>query len=200
MNARVLAPTLCLSLVLATGPALAGGFTPAPEETAMTTPVPQVGAFDGFYIGAAAGRASGDGSPFDFGDGTPYGLIAGYNVQQGRLVYGVELGHSAFDDLDYLSLEIDRVTDLRGRVGYVTGDLMVYGAVGWAWAHAQNTSTGADGDLDGASFGVGAEYNVNERFFVGADYTVRDVSGTFGAAVDMDVDLNSLSLRVGFRF
>jgi len=200
MRARLLLPSICLSLVCPAAAALADGDASLSADAAVTMAAPDVGAFDGFYVGAAAGRAMGDGTPFDFGDGTAYGAVVGYSMQRGSLVYGVELGHSAVDGLNVGPIDIDRVTDLRGRLGHVTGDLMVYGALGWSWSHAEHSTTGAEGDLDGANFGVGLEYNVNERLFVGADYTLRDVSGIYGAATDMDVDLNSLSLRVGFRF
>ncbi|MGC9420456.1 MAG: outer membrane protein [Rhodovulum sp.] len=199
---------LIMGLAVSAGAATAGGYTPPPAEQPAVAAAPAVGAFDGFYLGLSAGAVSADGTqrvgsisgPIDLGDSAAFGLLAGYNAQRDRLVYGVELGYSAFDQLRGNNIESDGVTDLRGRIGYVWGDLLVYGAVGWSWSTIESATTSADGDLDGANYGIGIEYNVNERFFLGADYTMRDLDGAYASTVDTDLDMDTLSLRVGFRF
>jgi outer membrane immunogenic protein len=77
------------------------------------------------------------------------------------------------------------------------GDALFYGALGYSWVDAD---IGANsGTLDGINFGLGGEYNVTERFFVGADVTRREVEGTIGG-LDFEGDVDTATLRVGFRF
>lgn len=54
----------------------------------------------------------------------------------------------------------------------------------------------------GHNWGLGAEYNVGESMFVGVDYTMRQMQGSAGnfGGPDYDLDVNTLTARVGWRF
>jgi opacity protein-like surface antigen len=41
-------------------------------------------------------------------------------------------------------------------------------------------------DTDGLTFGLGVEYNVTERLFLGADLSRRDLSGASGFEAEID--------------
>jgi opacity protein-like surface antigen len=163
-------------------------------------------AFECFYIGLEIGHGMGTGTeqvsptasfPLDY-DGTAYGVFAGYNVQNGSLVYGGELRFLHLDFEDTVSgFEVDSVIDLRARVGFAASDaLLVYGAVGYSSAEA---AAAGSFTMTGFNYGAGAEYNVSESFFVGVDLTGRDLEGSDGG-FDYDGTVNTATLRVGFRF
>ncbi|MEQ8368237.1 MAG: outer membrane beta-barrel protein [Roseicyclus sp.] len=194
--------------------AVAGGVVPS--EIVPVVVAPADDPFDGFYGGLSLGTVQGDvtdvgtATTFAFNDGTAYGGFLGYNFQNGALVLGGEARVLRFNDHDFSVMagvvggpvitnegELDGVTDLRGRVGYAFGDVMVYGAAGWSWATL--TALGGEADVDGHNVGLGIEYNVSDSIFVGFDYTDRDLSGA-NATNDFDVNNSTATLRVGFRF
>ncbi len=182
--------------------------------------------FDGVYLGLELGAAAADGTTdypvlsggtvnasFDPDNGRSYGAVVGYNLQRGQLVYGAEIRYSNLsqvvqnDTPDPERRDVQYFADLRGRVGYVRGDLMVYGALGWSWSrfhvHPSANFTGRDSQtsLNGFNVGVGVEYNVSKRWFIGADYTYRDMNGGFDEAPDdLDIDLSTITARVAYRF
>lgn len=161
--------------------------------------------FDCFYVGLEYGHANGEGTsdvsptfsvPLDF-EGDIYGAFAGYNFQDGSLVYGGELRylHLSFDNA---GVAIDSVLDARARVGFAVSDqILVYAAAGYSTASA--TAAAVDFNMTGFNYGIGAEYNVSERVFVGVDVTGRDLEGSVGV-LDYESTVNAATLRLGFRF
>jgi outer membrane immunogenic protein len=154
-------------------------------------------AFEGFYVGLAFGHVGGDGlerggannGPFDVDRDSAFGAFGGYNYQNGNLVLGAELA----------AWPVDTTISDGSTVGWATGDVLVYGALGWSWARTENTVSGSDVDHDGHSLGLGVEYNITEALFLGLDYTTRGLDGE-ERGVEYDMDVNTLSLRGGFRF
>jgi opacity protein-like surface antigen len=199
--------TSALALVLAPVASWCGPLDVPPPQPPVVIAAPDA-AFDGFYVGLEYGHVSGDftgtngqtSETFDFDDGSAWGGVAGYNRQSGRMVYGGEIRMLHFPDFEAFggTTFIEDVTDLRGRVGYVMGDAMIYGALGYSWA-TFDPGLAPNVDVDGLNLGLGAEYNVTDSIFVGADFTTRDMSGDSGGS-DYDVIVNTLTLRAGFRF
>jgi opacity protein-like surface antigen len=72
--------------------------------------------------------------------------------------------------------------------------MLFYAALGYSWS-SFDPGFGGSVDLDGMNFGLGAEYNLSDSFFVGADYTGRSLEGG-----GYEADLNTVTLRAGFRF
>lgn len=172
--------------------------------------VPVEEPFEGFYVGLEYGHAFGDitvteqGDPpetFDIDNESTYGLFAGYNVQNGALIYGAELRYLVVDmdpDPDFPNVFIEDIVDIRARLGYALGErAMVYGAVGYSMVGG-NSSPGAL-DLTGYNYGLGAEYNVSDSFFVGVDYTGRELEDSI-PGFDFEASVNTLTLRAGLRF
>ncbi|MFW2541657.1 outer membrane protein [Primorskyibacter sp. 2E107] len=182
--AKFLCPALAC-LVTATTASADGTQAPAP------TPVVVAPLHDwtGPYAGLSLSMNSGDfGNDTNFpGDGTGnlsgtgYGLLLGYNVQNGKWIYGAELAFSGADisgsdDCVNASFEcgakIDRFASLRGRLGYAVGpQTMVFGLAGFAAAdvHAYTDDSGVVGNngetkrANGYVFGLGLEHMVSER-------------------------------------
>jgi outer membrane immunogenic protein len=201
-------------LALCAGPVLAGGIAEQPTPPAIVPAAPDAASTDfaGGYVGLSFGHVSGDvtetlglvgggtvSNDRDIGGDQAHGIFAGYNWQRGNLVYGAELTAWAVSAPIVGPIELTTLTDIRGRVGFAAGNALFYGAVGWAWGTWKNTSSGFDIGVDGHSFGLGVEYNVTERLFVGLDYTARSMEGS-GPAIDLDMDVSTVALRGGFRF
>lgn len=197
-------PLTLTALLLSTSAAFAGPVDVPPVLPPVVI-VPDE-PFEGAYIGLEYGHGSGSvdasvtGGPvisYDL-DGEAYGAFAGYNVQNGSLIYGGELRYLHLNLEDPTAVfQVDSVLDLRARVGFAASDqLLIYGAAGYSIAQA-TVVTGFD--MTGFNYGAGVEYNVTERWFLGADVTARDLEGTLGA-VTYDGMVNTATLRVGFRF
>ena len=160
MGAKIIGLPVALALAICTG-ANAWGFGPPPPGFSWT----------GFYVGGHLGYGDGEfNGIFDSGElpGFPEfvargpldvegflgGVQAGYNVQLGMWVLGVEgdisfLDESdkAFDpdpgpgpDTDQVRANLDTLGTLRVRGGPTFGRTFVFGTVGAAWADASWTA------------------------------------------------------------
>lgn len=167
----------------------------------------------GFYAGLSMTTHSGshvydDGDEYDL-EGPAFGGFVGYMMTSGNLSYGGELAASKGgvyevepdDSTSYKDeYEYTRFLDLKGRVGYTMDKVFLYGTVGLSRAHfVSNVTTSVNST--GNVFGVGADYNVNDKFFVGAEYLRRNYD-YFDPQQDVDIDasINSISLRGGIKF
>jgi opacity protein-like surface antigen len=204
--------TLCAAVLLGSATAAFAGPIDVPHAPPPVYVEPEncALAFDCFYAGIELGFGMGEGdefedilganqviTPLDY-DGGAYGVFAGYNFQNGNMIYGGELRylHLNLND-DASGFEVNSTLDLRARLGFAASEqLMVYGAAGWSIADA---TAAADFDMDGFNYGVGAEYNVSESFFVGADLTGRQLEGTQGIFT-YEGTVNTATIRAGFRF
>lgn len=121
------------------------------------------GAEVGAQIGAAVGGAGDVGT-----NGVGAGGYAGYNLQNGPIVGGVEAdtmpgsysgtGHGG-------RLSQNWMTSARVRGGYAFGRVLAYGTVGPAWATSSFQSGGysAGKSLQGYALGVGGEVGVTRN-------------------------------------
>lgn len=203
--------TMSTALLIATAQTASAGpvVVPPPPPPVIVESCPL--AFDCFYIGLEIGHSFSDAvqneqnggtggfGTYDLDEGLVWGAFAGYNFQNGSLVYGGELRYLSLDIEDPLALyTIDSVVEARARVGFAASDaILLYGAIGYSSASAEIGATSFN--MTGLNYGVGAEYNINEQFFVGADYTARMLEGSNGI-FDYEADVNTATLRVGFRF
>jgi outer membrane immunogenic protein len=129
-------------------------------------------------------------------------LVGGYNLSSGPFVYGAEIaflsGSVYEEDLNgvdtYPDYEFTQFVDLKGRLGYATGDFLVYGALGYSFADW--SESGADYDAEGWLAGVGVDYAVGGKYFVGAEYVMRDLHANY----PFDATVNTFSVRAGIRF
>ncbi|MFZ1468283.1 MAG: outer membrane beta-barrel protein [Paracoccaceae bacterium] len=192
--------------------AVAGGpITPYVEPQPMQPAAVAVHDWSGVYVGLGYGKASADvvftpGGAVDFNDGTITSLHAGYLLQRGSLVYGGELSFGSISDLYAIpgfgnNDEIDRVIDLKARLGFAADRFQLYGVLGYSKA-TYTEVPGGDWDADGMAYGIGAEYAVSQRMTIGVEYLARDLSADSPTLVGQTADFNldTVSLRVGLQF
>lgn len=168
----------------------------------------------GFYGGISMATHTGS-HVYDDGDseydleGPAFGGFVGYMVTGEKLSYGVELagskggvyevsldGQTSYKD----QYEYTSFLDLKGRVGYSMNKVMLYGTAGLSRGHFI-TDVVDSVNTNGYLIGVGAEYKINEKFFVGAEYQRRNYSFNDPFQnVDIDATINSVGLRAGISF
>mgnify|MGYP001765404750 CR=1 FL=1 len=168
----------------------------------------------GFYGGLGVGANAGDfiafgDEEYSFEGGPVTSLFVGYNVVSGNLVYGGELAwtnKAEFSDNPYVGHATD-IIDLKGRVGTMVGNTLVYGALGYSMGDVEVDWDGASGgDVSGFSIGAGFETNITENVYLGGDFTNRQmdgggtINGLPGELYMDDVNLSTISIRLGFRF
>lgn len=207
-----LALTALLASTTIGGSAIAGDFeTPAIPVAPLTVTDSTGPDWGGFYAGGMVSFDTGSIQTFD-GSGNPsaahdfegslYGIFAGYNFQHGSMVYGAELDYGAGDIgiAAFPERSIEYIFDAKARVGYVFGQAMVYGVAGLSAGH--QASDGPDTlDFTGLNYGAGLEYKIGDHLFVGGEYLIRDVSGTFNTITNTgEINLQSMQLRVGWQF
>jgi hypothetical protein len=165
--------------------------------------------WSGFYAGLTAGIADGE-QDYDFdGDadynleGRPLGLFAGYDQVAGQLLYGgeialirgdvyeVEFGGTAYPG----EYEYQNFVDFKARVGYPLGSALLYGTFGYSFTEFFSLPTSYD--TGGAIYGLGIDYQIAGRYFVGAEYLHREYTIPIDA---FDSSIDTLSLRAGMRF
>jgi outer membrane immunogenic protein len=162
-------------------------------------------AWDGAYGGITGSSHSGDmlyddGGAFDL-DGNSVGLIVGYNLSNGPLVYGGELSYSDGDveEVGNPGFLFTSFLDFKARVGYSAGNALIYGTVGATasrWTESDESFGGR-----GFLYGIGVDYLVSPTIFLGGEYVIRDIENDWNTDGDtLDADLGTLSLRLGMKF
>lgn len=153
--------------------------------------------WEGFYAGGMAGIQSGEIAPIALQfDGTSYGGFAGYNFQSGKMVYGVEVAaQTGTVDLAPPALDLNYMIDAKARVGYAAGDALFFASGGYT-----TSSTDIFGGFDASGWNVGAglDYAVTEKFFLGGEYTYRNLPNTNFPA--LDASSHGGQVRAGIRF
>jgi hypothetical protein len=170
----------------------------------------------GAYVGILAGAPKGD----HFGGytvnnysftGASVGLFAGYNAVQNGIVYGFEADYTNKADVKnpgtfsaYDGMGLDKIVDLRGRIGTVFGKTFVYGAAGVTVAQA-TTAFSVPTSATGANIAIGVEQAIGANGFIGAEVMhrklklERDLGSSYYFPNDT-VDMNSITIRAGLRF
>lgn len=193
--------------------AIAGAPGPIATVAPVSIAAPVAGVnWDGFYAG---GLVSFDGGATDayinnilfsstsLDATTAFGAFAGYNKQMNALVFGGEIAYTTGDIVNsaFPAEHYGDRIDLKARAGYSLGRAMVYGVVGYSFAE-YNTVSGDIHPSTGLNYGAGVDYMVTDRVFVGAEYLMRNLSGTGVSAPQnrADTDLSSAGIRVGINF
>jgi outer membrane immunogenic protein len=145
----------------------------------------------GFCGGAANGPTPIEGCRGDK-DGLEYNIRAGYDVQQGNIVYGVVLEggkNEARDSVTAYSTtpafytftrELDYSLQARARIGYAARGALFYATGGAAYGKIENsfsTSNGVNSFTDnggtkswGYSYGGGTEVKIAKNLSLGLEY------------------------------
>jgi outer membrane immunogenic protein len=164
--------------------------------------------FSGFEAGGEFGAAiGGTGNVNPTGAGG--GLYAGYNLQNGPIVGGVE-GDAILGSINGSgqggTLTQNWLSSVRVRGGYAFGNILAYGTIGPAWATSSFERYGFDFDksLHGYTLGVGGEVALTRMISARAELRHYD----FGSAtyymptgpLKMSTGNNLLLVGVGARF
>ncbi|KQT50777.1 cell envelope biogenesis protein OmpA [Aureimonas sp. Leaf454] len=204
------------------------GATPAWAADAVTPDVAPIAPIEGAapiyiwsgaYAGAFVGynRANFDqsaGASFD-GEGIVGGAYGGFNVQNDRIVYGIEadLGASGveaggFDRRVGLPVETDTNVfgSLRGRVGVAADPFLVFATAGVA-ASDQTLKLGPAEDSNthvGYTVGAGVEAKVTDSIDTRLEYRYSDFGSKtydFGAAsTSSGFDEHSIRAGIALKF
>ncbi len=162
------------------------------------------GAEAGGMIGAAIG-GTGNVSPTGAGGG----LYAGYNLQNGPIVGGVE-GDAILGAISGSgqggTLNQNWLSSLRVRGGWAFGNVLAYGTIGPAWASSsfQRDGFSFDKSLHGYTIGIGGEVALTRNISARAEIRHYD----FGAAtyymptgpLKLSTGNNMLLVGVGAHF
>ena len=180
--------------------------------------------WSGVYIGAHAGYAWGEAGVIESPDnivgdisGPIIGVFGGVNFQEGGLVYGLEgdagiadvagVGVPVIDPEEDYSYNLNWNAHARGRVGFATGQLLVFAAGGLAVAshtlseEYDGGGVGSDTQVHvGWTIGAGLELALTDNVAVRAEYLYDDY-GTktyrFENAETYDAFLTAHTVRVG---
>lgn len=170
--------------------------------------------FSGGYVGAGISNITGDFTVPDLTSELSFAIksdsiltgFGGYQIQSGNLVYGGELAISQANDggISLIGVEgLDTTAiDIKGRLGYVLNEnVMAYGTAGFSRFNTDLEPLGGDLTLesDGFILGAGIDYLATDNIVLGAEFTNRQVGGSV-EDVDVDFDVNSLTVRAAFKF
>jgi opacity protein-like surface antigen len=163
---------------------IAFGVTGAAADDLYRTDIGPGGAdFSGVEIGPDLGLALGSAGSTNI-SGPAGGAHVGYNFQASRVVGGVEgdvtFGSIRSGSLGSASFTQHLLSTARVKGGYVFGNLLAYGTIGWAWSTADYNSLGVSSSntIKGVVFGLGAEYPLTRNVSLRAELLRYD----FGAA------------------
>jgi outer membrane immunogenic protein len=180
----------------------------------------------GFYLGAAlSGNAARTGIDGDFGADKSFGrgfdasILAGYNWQAGRMVYGLEtdigkgrLKSGRGNGVDSYSTDLDVLGSIRARAGYlVSPSFMIYATGGFAYAHSKIALDGVSGDttkqwFTGWQGGVGTELKLDPRWslrleYLYTDYGAKTITGPVsGLTNTFDPTMHTVRAGLTFKF
>lgn len=177
------------------------------------------GSWAGLYYGTSIGGVWGsaktpeiNGQGGDNGNpaGGAAGGQAGFNVQSGNLVLGIE-GDLALSSADESigpgrpeRYDIDATGALRAKLGYDLGGTLIYAAGGLAAANVEITddSFSKSATFWGWTVGGGVETKITTKLSLRADYRYSDFAGKT-LTVDDDavpLDITSHQFMVGFNY
>ncbi|HUQ36758.1 MAG TPA: outer membrane beta-barrel protein [Aestuariivirga sp.] len=165
---------------------------------------------EGFLIGGQLGY------DFDLGNGFVLGVAGDMSWSDLSGEDCVEIGGCTGAASDsYADVNVNWLATIRGRAGFATGSLLIYGTGGLAIADAETSITNVDGLGDptrsdssthfGWVIGAGAEFMVTENMSLGAEYLHVDLGSedyTFngpGEDIESEADLTADIVRASMN-
>ncbi len=129
-------------------------------------------------------------------------------MQRGPLVFGGEFAVGKGNDLyivtdpAYTAEEVGLIVDVKAKAGYAANRALFYGVLGYSRVEwTIDSATLDDFTNDGFAYGIGVDFAATNQLTVGLEYLSRDTSGdSYIANDDSEINLDTLSLRVGYQF
>lgn len=172
-----------------------------------------------FFLVAPDGFASNyDTAP----KGTPIGARVGYDVSLGSgWLMGVEgaINPGAVSDTiadpagelrDTITTKLDQNMELKARLGYVTGQTLLYGTAGIASARStilldDAVAPNETDTLKGMLIGAGVEHKLSDKLsisleYIHTDYDTQSIYADTRYALDADVVSDSVRIGMNYRF
>jgi outer membrane immunogenic protein len=219
-------------VAFATSAATAADLRAAPAYKAAPAVVAPYYNWTGFYIGAHVGGGWADKDWSSVGipmgshtaDGFLGGGQIGFNWQTGPWVLGIEAQVSWADltgdhvDLnltgDRVHTKVNSLGSVAGRVGYAWDRWMLYGKIGWGWAHDKYSRTVAatGAFIDSASktqsgwmLGIGIENGITPNWSWKLEYNYMDMGSqdlvsSIGTPFTVDQQVHVVKLGINYRF
>lgn len=155
--------------------------------------------WNGFYAGIHGSYVPSDGAPFDLGKaGLGGGAQAGYNMQLGPGVIGVELeadktfrGDAALDQQAQLSA--------KARAGLALGSTLIFATAGYGTAYLGTGGDVAEGWHGGLLLGGGVEQKLTDQLSVRLTYEQLRL-GDVKLAAGGTIDTTTHSVKTGVNF
>jgi outer membrane immunogenic protein len=212
---KVLLTTTAL-IALGIAPAAAADLAARPYTKAPAAAI-AINNWSGFYLGAMGGYAQENSSGIGTLSGGFAGGTAGYNWQNGNLVFGLEVDGAWADvgatvdvipGLASIDYTIRAMGTVRGRIGYAFDQVLLYGTGGYAWSDNRLSATvvgvGSASESkfhSGWTVGAGVEVMFAPKWSVKAEYLYRSFEGQNYGGVPIDtINLNSVQVGVNYHF
>jgi outer membrane immunogenic protein len=154
--------------------------------------------FAGPYVGLHGGYAWDKASGIYDNAGAIIGGQIGYNLQYGNWVMGIEADASTTTDSDsitnngtnltVLTADVSYLASIRSRLGFVVGDVMLYGTAGVGFVEFKFNANAPSLAFDqsfrhrdtGGVWGGGLEWNLVEGVTLRGEYLHFDVKASSG--------------------
>lgn len=153
--------------------------------------------YTGGYVGIVTGYDSVDlnTAGVDNPQGLAYGFSAGYDVQAGPAVLGIEgeITESTARLKDGAGAEVaaaSRDLYLGGRIGLVAGKTLIYAKAGYTNARIETILGNENGD--GVRVGGGVEYRLTPKVALKGEYRYSNY--------EADLERQQVTVGVAFRF
>jgi opacity protein-like surface antigen len=152
--------------------------------------------WSGGYAGLQFGNSNADDGT-DVVDADDYGVHGGYLLDRGLAVYGGELSLDALDFEAGANVDNASAIRVKGLVGYDAGAFLPYLAAGSA---VIDLDRAVGNDVSDSVFflGVGAAYQVSDRFRVGVEYLRHDTDDFDNTGFKLTLDTVGLRASYGF--
>lgn len=196
-----------LALLAAIGAAHAADISGISRPYAAPAPAYAAYNWMGPYIGANLGYQSGD-ITHDRTEpsGGAFGLQAGYNWQNGQLVFGAETDmqwSNADDVVAPLKFSNSWFGTLRGRLGYAWNNVLAYGTGGLAYGGVELDTAGLSQGRThyGWTIGVGAEVGLTPNWTARVEYLYFDLTDrTYFIGTSHGLESSLLRAGVNYKF
>ena len=190
------------AIALTASGAMAGGYVAPVSERPVEKPAAvEAVNWTGFSAGGSVGK-TGTKLSFDgvdeFGDSlhakidddaTNYGVFAGYRHQYTNgVVAGAEVNYAKTEK--FFDLDGTETYGAEAQVGYAFDRVLPYVAVGYGKAWGETA----------VSWSVGTDFAVNDKIIAGIKYTRTDLGDFDIGESKFNADVDTVALRVGYRF
>jgi outer membrane immunogenic protein len=217
---RVKSATFGGALLLLTASSSAWAADLGPYQPYTPPPAPEVryetpSIWEGAYVGINGGYGWSNSNFTDPEGGFGGGQI-GYNWQRDRFVFGVEgdfqggdISGTAFDQFgDTARSDVNWFSTVRGRLGFASGPLLVYGTGGVAFADVDNRIHFTDGSVardsgtqTGYAAGAGIEWAFAPNWSAKAEYLYIGLGDdTLSSGDRINNDFQTVRVGLNYKF